>query len=110
MDKAQWVNAADMSQPAMNEWNDWQRHRHLKGTTALMKTNLVLNTWKSAMSSSCLSAHVDSSKPREADKTHDDLPFKYEVVIHREGITRQRPVLYIYRMTKPFERNYEYME
>jgi len=42
--------------------------------------------------------------------TQDDPPFEYEVTIPKEGKTRERPVLYISRTTKPFERNCESTE
>ena len=42
--------------------------------------------------------------------SQEDTPFKYKIKIPWEGQSNERPILYISRNTKPFERNYESTE
>lgn len=107
LDKAQWVKVADVSQAAIDEWNERLRRQRLKGTTNLLHTNMELDRWRAAMSTSCLAGHAGQAS---GHGIRDDPPFEYKVTIPKEGRMRERPVLYISRTTKPFEQNYESIE
>ena len=87
-----------MTNKLIDEYESRQRERHIRVTNAAIDGKTVAE----ALISSGIHENVITSAER--------TPFTYEIQLPQVGQGRERPVLYISRNTKDFERNYESTE
>src|SRR5258706_18683 len=82
LDEAQWVREGDVAPATVQQWKERLAHRLSKRTTMAVSSAI----------------------------SHQQKTFEYEITIPEKSKKVERPVVYISRNTKSFERNYESTE
>ncbi|KAF8439657.1 hypothetical protein BGX38DRAFT_1207033 [Terfezia claveryi] len=101
-DEDQWVRRDDVADILVRDYEEKEKKR---------KERVTVNCIEALVGASVLTECLAITNGGE-DAIHsgDDAPFKYEIRIPRPGKNVERPVLYISRNTKDFERYYESTE
>ena len=93
----QWLRQVDVTDDLVKEYEMRQKNRRQTTTMAVIDSRTIAEA-------------LISTGLYDTVKSLNDTPFSYEIRLLREGQGKERPVLYILRNTKDFEKNYESTE
>ena len=99
-DDDQWVRPEDVTRALIDDYERRERRR---------KTGVATMCVDASIGAQCLAA-AGEADDGDVIRSGLDTLFSYEIRVPRPGKTMERPVVYISRNTKEFERHYESTE